>query len=83
LTRSAEHGFNLLQGFASCFREGEEYVDCHCKAKDPEDYHHVRRLEQGAIQSDKAADLRAEEGTVPAPKSSEKDATVMIRRLWG
>ena len=39
-------------------------------------YHHVRRLEQGAIQSDKAADLRAEEGTVPAPKSSEKDATV-------
>ncbi|KAJ5258419.1 hypothetical protein N7524_009975 [Penicillium chrysogenum] len=39
-------------------------------------YHHVRRLEQGAIQSDKAADLRAEEGAVPAPKSSEKDATV-------
>ncbi|CAG8890336.1 unnamed protein product [Penicillium egyptiacum] len=39
-------------------------------------YHHVRRLEQGAIQSDKVADLRAEEGTAPAPNSSEKETTV-------
>lgn len=39
-------------------------------------YHHVRRLEQGAIQSDKTADLHAEEGTAQAPKSSEKETTV-------
>jgi len=40
------------------------------------EFQHVRKLEQGAIQSDKLADLPAEEGATSLPKSVEKETTV-------
>lgn len=39
-------------------------------------FHHVRKLEQGAIQSEKLADLNAEEGNVQVPKSVAKETSV-------
>ncbi|KAJ5445775.1 Major facilitator superfamily domain general substrate transporter [Penicillium cf. griseofulvum] len=39
-------------------------------------YHHVRKLEQGAIVSDKVADLRVEEGTAQNPNPVAKETAV-------
>jgi hypothetical protein len=42
-------------------------------------YQHVRKLEQGTIQSEKLADLQAEEGTHPIPKSGENEPALTQR----